>query len=106
MSFNYGFAVAFKDLDNKTIENVKKAMIEELEKEAENLFVESSSYLDDWGKGNYNFDTDQLMINHIKNTSKDDLVALVNQMFVEGQYMNTTVQIRGEDFKDTPFFNW
>jgi hypothetical protein len=46
------------------------------------------------------------MINHIKNTSKDDLVALVNQMFVEGQYMNTTVQIRGEDFKDTPFFNW
>ena len=81
-------------------------MIEELEKEAENLFVESSTYLEDWSEGNYEFDSNQSMINHIKNTTKEDLVLLVNQMFVQGQYMNTTVQIRGEDFKDTPFFNW
>jgi len=106
MGFNYGFAVAFKNLNNETIENVKKAMIEELEKEAENLFVESSTYLEDWSEGNYEFDSNQSMINHIKNTTKEDLVLLVNQMFVQGQYMNTTVQIRGEDFKDTPFFNW
>jgi protease-3 len=106
MGFNYGFAVAFENLSNKTIENTKKAMIEELEKEAENIFVEASVYLDDWNDGNYKFDSNQTTINHIKNTTKDDLVALMNQIFLQGQYMNTTVQIRGEDFKDTPFFNW
>ena len=106
MGFNYGFAVAFKNLDNKTIENTKKAMIEELEKDPENLFVESSAYLDDWSKGNYKFDSNEILISHIKNTTKDDLAVLINQMFVEGRYMNTTVQIRGEDFKETPFFNW
>ena len=56
MGFNYGFAVAFENLSNKTIENTKKAMIEELEKEAENIFVEASVYLDDWNDGNYKFD--------------------------------------------------
>ena len=30
----------------------------------------------------------------------------MNEIFLQGQFMNTTVQIRGEDFKDTPFFNW
>ena len=32
MGFNYGFAIAFENLSNKTIENTKKAMIEELKK--------------------------------------------------------------------------
>jgi secreted Zn-dependent insulinase-like peptidase len=68
--------------------------------------VEASVYLDDWNDGNYKFDSNQTTINHIKNTTKDDLVALMNQIFLQGQYMNTTVQIRGEDFKNTPFFNW
>lgn len=106
MGFNYGFAVAFENLSNKTIENTKKAMIEELEKEAENIFVEASVYLDDWNDGNYKFDSNQTTINHIKNTTKEDLVILMNEIFLQGQFMNTTVQIKGEDFKDTPFFNW
>ena len=42
-------------------------MIEELEKEAENIFVEASAYLDDWNDGNYKFDSNQTTINHIKN---------------------------------------
>ena len=78
-------------------------MIEELEKEAENIFVEASVYLDDWNDGNYKFDSNQTTINHIKNTTKEDLVILMNEIFLQGQFMNTTVQIRGEDFKDTPF---
>ena len=68
--------------------------------------VEASVYLDDWNDGNYKFDSNQTPINHIKNTTKEDLVILMNEIFLQGQFMNTTVQIRGEDFKDTPFFNW
>lgn len=106
MGFNYGFATAFQNVSNKTIENVKKSMIEELEKRPENLFVEAEPYFDDWTDGNYSFDSLEKTIGYIKNTNKDDLLALVNTMFLEGQYMNTTIQIRGDDFKDTPFFNW
>ena len=54
-------------------------MIEELEKEAENIFVEASVYLDDWNDGNYKFDSNQTTINHIKNTTKEDLVILMNE---------------------------
>jgi secreted Zn-dependent insulinase-like peptidase len=106
MRFNYGFAVAFENLSNKTIDNVKKAMIAELQKEPENLFVEAGDYFGDWDTGNYKFDSPKMTLDYIKNTNKDDLVALTNQMFIQGQYMNTTVQIKGEDFKDTQFFNW
>ena len=106
MGFNYGFATAFQNLSNKTIENVKKAMIEELEKKPENLFVEAEPYFDDWTDGNYSFDTLEKTIKYIESTDKDDLLELMNKMFLEGQYMNTTIQIRGDDYKDTPFFNW
>ena len=106
MRFNYGFAVAFENLSDKTIDNVKKAMIAELQKEPENLFVEAGDYFGDWDTGNYKFDSPKMTLGYIKNTNKDDLVALTNQMFIQGQYMNTTVQIKGEDFKDTQFFNW
>lgn len=106
MGFNYGFATAFQNLSNKTIQNVKKAMIEELEKKPENLFVEAEPYFDDWTDGNYSFDSVEKTIEYIESTNKDDLLVLMNKMFLEGQYMNTTIQIRGDDFKDTPFFNW
>ena len=81
MGFNYGFATAFQNVSNKTIENVKKSMIEELEKKPENLFVEAEPYFDDWTDGNYSFDSLEKTIGYIKNTNKDDLLALVIQCF-------------------------
>ena len=70
------------------------------------MYLSDREGFDDWTDGNYSFDSLEKTIGYIKNTNKDDLLALVNTMFLEGQYMNTTIQIRGDDFKDTPFFNW
>ena len=106
MNFQDGFAVALKDLDKKIINNVKKSMLEDLDQKPENIFIEAFKYIDDWERGNYNFDTEKQIRNFIAETSKNDLVNLNNDFVVNGKYMNITVQIRGNDFKDTPYFSW
>jgi len=87
-------------------DNINDLLTKELEKKPENLFVEAEPYFDDWTDGNYSFDTLEKTIKYIESTDKGDLLELMNKMFLEGQYMNTTIQIRGDDYKDTPFFNW
>ena len=56
MDFQYGFAVALEKVDKKTINGVKKALLDELNQEPENIYVEGSSFINDWEDGNYNFD--------------------------------------------------
>lgn len=106
MNFQDGFAFALRDLDAKIINNVQKSMLEDLDQKPENLFIEAFKYIDDWERGNYDFDTDEQIRNFIAQTSKTDLVNLNNEFVRNGNYMNITVQIRGNDFNDTPYFSW
>ena len=69
-------------------------------------FIEAFKYIDDWERGNYDFNTDEQIRNFIAQTSKTDLVNLNNEFVRNGKYMNITVQIRGNDFNDTPYFSW
>ena len=106
MDFQYGFAAALEKIDNKTISNVKTALLEDLTQKPENIFVEVSPLIADWEEGNYDFDTQEKVVNYISNTSRDDLIKLNNSFVVDGEFMNLTVQIRGKDFRDTAFFSW
>ena len=106
MMFQDGFSIALQDLDKKIITNVKKSMLEDLDQKPENIFIEAFKLIDDWEKGNYDFDTEKQIRDFISQTSKNDLVNLNNDFIGNGQYMNITVQIRGNDFKNTPYFSW
>ena len=106
MEFQYGFAAALENVDSKTIKNVKTALLEDLNQKPENIYVEVSSLINDWEEGNYKFDTKKTVANHIKNTSRQDLVNLNNKFILDGEFMNVTVQIRGNDFRDTSYFSW
>ena len=106
MEFQYGFAAALQNIDSKTIKNVKTALLEDLNQKPENIYVEVSSLLNDWEDGNYDFDSTKTIVNYIANTSKQDLVNLNNKFIVDGEFMNVTVQIRGNDFRDTSYFSW
>tara|TARA_Y100000766_G_scaffold15023_1_gene10706 strand:- start:463 stop:1089 length:627 start_codon:yes stop_codon:yes gene_type:complete len=106
MEFQYGFAAALESIDNKTIKNVKTALLEDLNQKPENIYVEVSSLINDWEEGNYKFDTKKTVINHISNTTRQDLVNLNNKFIIDGEFMNVTVQIRGNDFRDTSYFSW
>ena len=106
MEFQYGFAAALENIDSKTIKNVKTALLEDLNQKPENIYVEVSSLLNDWEDGNYDFDSTKTIVNYIANTSKQDLVNLNNKFIVDGEFMNVTVQIRGNDFRDTSYFSW
>ena len=83
---------------NRLLNSVRTALLN-------NSFVKTSKSKNKVSK-EFNIIGESKPINHIKNTTKEDLVILMNEIFLQGQFMNTTVQIRGEDFKDTPFFNW
>jgi len=106
MDFQYGFAAALENIDNKTIKNVKTALLEDLTQKPENIFVEVSPLIADWEDGNYDFDTQEKFANYISNTSREDLIKLNNSFVLDGKFMNLTVQIRGKDFRDTSFFSW
>ena len=82
MEFQYGFAAALQNIDSKTIKNVKTALLEDLNQKPENIYVEVSSLLNDWEDGNYDFDSTKTVVNHIANTSKQDLINLNNKFIV------------------------
>ena len=106
MEFQYGFAAALESVDNKTIKNVKTALLEDINQKPENIYLEVSPLISDWEDGNYNFDTEKAFANYIENTSRQDLINLNNKFIVDGEFMNVTIQIRGKDFRDEPYFSW
>ena len=106
MMFQDGFAVALRQIDNKVIKNIKKSLLEDLDQKPENIIIEALNLVNDWEEGNYEFDTNKQIREIIANTSKNDLVSLNDSFIGNGEYMNITIQIRGQDFKDTPYFSW
>ena len=106
MEFQYGFAAALENVDANIIKNVKTALLEDLNQKPENIFVEVSSLISDWEEGNYDFDTKKKVAGYIENTSRQDLINLNNKFIVDGEFMNVTVQIRGNDFRDSSYFSW
>ena len=75
-------------------------------KKPENIAVEAASYLTDWEDGNYSFDTADKIAAYIEEATKDDLVELTNKIFFDGVFMNSTIQLKGDDFKDSSYFSW
>ena len=65
MEFQYGFAAALESVDNKTIKNVKTALLEDINQKPENIYLEVSPLISDWEDGNYNFDTEKAFANYI-----------------------------------------
>ena len=106
INFQYGFSAAFEQIDKKTVQGLQMALLEEMIKKPENIFVEASPYLSDWGDGNYSFDTADKIAGYIEGATKDELINLTNKVFFDGVFMNSTVQLKGDDFKDSPYFSW
>ena len=50
--------------------------------------------------------TKKKVAGYIENTSRQDLINLNNKFIVDGEFMNVTVQIRGNDFRDSSYFSW
>ena len=46
------------------------------------------------------------MKNYIEDATKDDLIKLTNKIFFDGVFMNSTVQLKGDDFKESSYFSW
>ena len=106
INFQYGFSAAFEQIDKKTIQGLQRALLEEMTKKPENIFVEASPYISDWQKGDYSFDTADQIENYIEDSTKDDLIKLTNKIFFDGVFMNSTVQLKGDDFKESSYFSW
>lgn len=106
INFQYGFSAAFEQIDKKTVQGLQMALLEEMIKKPENIFVEASPYLSDWEDGNYSFDTADKIAGYIEGATKDELINLTNKVFFDGVFMNSTVQLKGDDFKGSPYFSW
>ena len=106
MDFQYGFAIALEKVESSTINGVKKALLDELNQKPENIYVEASSFINEWEEGNYEFNRDDKIKAHIQEITKKDLIELNNSITFDGNFMNITVQLRGDDFQKDEFFSW
>ena len=106
IDFQYGFALALEKIDKKTVDGTIKALLDEMNQKPENVYIESGNFVYDWEQGNYNFDTSDRMKRYISQSSKEDLVSLMNSIIFDGNFMNVLIQLKGDDFKKTEFFSW
>ena len=106
IDFQYGFALALEKIDKKTVDGTIKALLDEMNQKPENVYIESGNFVYDWEQGNYSFDTSDRMKRYISQSSKEDLVSLMNSIIFDGNFMNVLIQLKGDDFKKTEFFSW
>jgi protease-3 len=106
IDFQYGFALALEKIDKKTVDGTIKALLDEMNQKPENVYIESGNFVYDWEQGNYSFDTSDKMKRYISQSSKEDLVSLMNSIIFDGNFMNVLIQLKGDDFKKTEFFSW
>ena len=97
IDFQYGFAIALEKIDKKKVDGTIKALLDEMNQKPENVYIESSNFVYDWEQGNYNFDTSDRMKRYISQSSKEDLVSLMNSIVFDGNFMNVLIQLKGDD---------
>lgn len=106
IGFLFQFEQKLKATDENVITQIKHNMINAIEQKPENIYVESQRYFIDWLEQRDNYDTNEKIVNILKATNKSDLINLYSDMLLEGNSANIMIQLRGENFKETPFFEW
>lgn len=106
LGFQGLFAAMLADVDDAIVTQVKDALVAEMSKKPENIYAESSPYFNDWSQNKLQFDTQAKHISLVKHTSKQDLVRLFDEIFVQGYNSNMMIQLKGKGFEQSDYFSW
>ena len=106
IGFLLQFKKALKATDEAVITQIRNNMIHAIEQKPENVYIESQRYFIDWLEQRNDYDTNGKIISILKATRKKDLQDLYKTMLLDGHSANIMIQLRGTNFKKTPFFDW
>ncbi|TDF39692.1 hypothetical protein EYS14_09305 [Alteromonadaceae bacterium M269] len=106
LGFLDGFFTLLKKLESERLEETKNSLVALIEQKPANVFIEAGRYINDWEANKHNYDTPEKVVELIKQVTKEDLVNLYQEMFLDGNYANYMIQIKGKQFRDKAFFSW
>jgi len=101
--FKVGFYNHFLQVKDETINELKSAMLKNVNRKPKNMFEELAHFFSDIDRGNYAFDSKKRMTSAIEAVTKESLIATYNDLIMEGDAANLVVQLRGRNYRNTEF---
>jgi len=104
-SFKKGFFNELTAMSKDEFNAVKRSEFITLKQSPKNLGNEQQPYYNDWQRQNFEFDSQQKLLDAIKKVELVDVVAFYCKLKDESTDGRLVVQMRGEKFVDQPFAN-
>lgn len=101
--FRREFLTILEALDPATLAQLKKSEIAKLLQKPTDFNVEAREHLGDFRWARLSFDRKERMVNALESVTKEDLIALYEQLLLGQQGTRMTIQLQGTHFADKPF---
>lgn len=104
-AFKHAFSEDLAQLSESDLATYRQAVLVTLQQEASNVYQEQTEYLDDWNKGNFNFDSKTKLIEAIQKVSMGDIRQLYQSLLESKDMARVLVQIKGNNYADSQFID-
>ncbi|WP_010607026.1 insulinase family protein [Pseudoalteromonas maricaloris] len=94
-NFIMSFYQGLEKMDEKEFEVVKDGLLVSLEKQPENVFIESQRYFEDWLSGRLDFSSRDELIHYLKRVNKSQIIQAYQQLLIDYQGEVQLLQIKG-----------
>jgi len=101
--FRQEYLTELKALDPADLEATKQAMIANIMQKPTDFYKEASVYAGEFWQAKYAFDERDRQLAALKMVTKDDLIKIYEELFLNDKSSGMLLQIRGKNFKDAPF---
>lgn len=95
--FMHSYWAELQQLDEVTLDQLKIALIAQLRQSPDNLYSEYPRFINDFYRGNDNYDTRERMIEAIGEVTREDIVTLYQQLILKGESQRVEVVITGAE---------
>lgn len=101
--FRTDYLATLKALDPAKLAQLKAAEIAQITQKPNDYRAEATTHLQDFKEGKFNFDRKERMVKALEKVTKEDLLAVYQQLVLGKQGQHVVIQTRGANFKDKPF---
>lgn len=101
--FREEYVATLKTLKPDDVEKARDAVLANVLQKPANFYQESGRYMGEFFEAKYKFDARDRFIAALKRVKYEDVVKLYEEMLIKNQAGNVTIQMRGTNFKNSPF---
>lgn len=101
--FRNEYLAELKAVSPAAIEATKQAMIANIMQKPTDFYKEAGRYTGEFWHAKYEFDRRDRHLTALKMVTKEDLIKIYEELFLNDKSSGMLLQIRGNNFKDAPF---